>query len=67
MLGASHPMEAHRQESIYIMERAPAADALEGAASFLEKRPPNFPMKVSTDMPVAFPWAQEPVFDRRRH
>lgn len=66
MAGAAHPMDAHRMESIYIAERGPSADAREGAASFLEKREPRFPMKVSTDLPAAFPWQEEPAFDRRR-
>ena len=66
MAGAAHPMDAHRMESIYIAERGPSADAREGADSFLEKRPPRFPMKVSTDLPGAFPWQEEPAFDRRR-
>jgi enoyl-CoA hydratase/carnithine racemase len=67
MAGAAHPMDAHRLESIYIADRGPSADAREGADSFLEKRPPNFPLKVSTDMPAAFPWQEEPAFERRRH
>lgn len=56
MLGADHPMEAHRLDSraIYAMGRSP--DAYEGVSSFLEKRPPSFPMKVSADMPAFFPW-----------
>ncbi len=66
MGGASHPMEAHRMESIYILHRAPSADAAEGAASFLEKRAARFPLKVSTDLPPAFPWQDEPGFERRR-
>jgi hypothetical protein len=52
-------------ESIYIAQRAPSADAAEGAGSFLEKRPPRFPLRVSTDLPSDFPWRTEPPFDRR--
>ncbi|CAB4880833.1 unannotated protein [freshwater metagenome] len=66
MAGAAHPMDAHRMESIYIAERGPSPDAREGAESFLEKRPPKFPMRVSADLPLAFPWHDEPAFDRRR-
>jgi len=66
MAGAPHPMDAHRMESIYILHRAPSADAAEGAQSFLEKRPAQFPLKVSSDMPAAFPWRAEPSFERRR-
>jgi enoyl-CoA hydratase/carnithine racemase len=66
MSGAAHPMDAHRMESQYILHRAPSADAAEGAASFLEKRPAVFPLKVSSDLPAAFPWIGEPGFERRR-
>jgi enoyl-CoA hydratase/carnithine racemase len=67
MAGAAHPMDAHRMESIYIAQRGPSADAAEGAASFLEKRPPAFPLTVSADLPDAVPPFAEPPFDRRRH
>ena len=66
MAGAAHPMDAHRMESIYIAQRGPSADAREGADSFLERRPPSFPLTVSNDLPAAFPWRAEPDFDRRR-
>ena len=39
MLGAAHPMEAHRADSRGIALRGPSADAREGVESFLEKRP----------------------------
>lgn len=66
MAGASHPMEAHRMESIYILERAASADAAEGASSFLQKRPAAFPLTVSQDLPAAMPPRAEPPFERRR-
>jgi enoyl-CoA hydratase/carnithine racemase len=66
MLGSSHPMDAHRLESAYILERARSADATEGAQSFLEKRPPRFPLSVSADLPPNVPWQPEPLFERRR-
>jgi hypothetical protein len=31
-------------------------DAKEGIESFLTKRPPNFPMKINSDMPAFYPW-----------
>ena len=62
MLGASHPMEAHRAESRGIMQRGNSADAREGVTSFLEKRAANFTMKVSSDTPEIFPEWQDPEF-----
>jgi enoyl-CoA hydratase/carnithine racemase len=62
MLGADHPMEAHKIDSRGIYYRGKSADAIEGVESFLEKRAPSFPGKVSTDMPEYFPWWQEREF-----
>ena len=56
MLGADHPMEAHKIDSRAIFARGKQADAKEGVTSFLEKRPAAFPNKVSQDMPDFFPW-----------
>jgi enoyl-CoA hydratase/carnithine racemase len=59
MLGADHPMEAHKIDSRAIRSRGASGDAKEGVASFLEKRPAKFPDKVSKDMPPFFPWSPE--------
>jgi enoyl-CoA hydratase/carnithine racemase len=63
MLGADHPMEAHKIDSRGVYYTGRSADAREGVESFLEKRPAAFPGKVSTDMPEFFPWWQEPEFE----
>lgn len=63
MLGADHPMEAHKVDSKGIYSMGKSADVKEGVTSFLEKRKPVYPMKVSKDMPSYFPWWQERKFD----
>ena len=59
---ADHPMAAHAIDSRAIYRRARSGDAKEGIASFLEKRSPAYPDKVSTDLPDFFPWWDEPVY-----
>lgn len=62
MMGASHPMEAHRVDSRGIMERGRSNDSKEGVVSFLEKRPAAYPDKVSDGLPDIFPDWVEPEF-----
>jgi enoyl-CoA hydratase/carnithine racemase len=62
MAGASHPMEAHRADSRGIQARGKSGDAREGVTSFLEKRPPNYPDKVSADLPDIWPHWTPPTF-----
>ena len=62
MLGADHPFEAHVLESRTLNWIYGTGDSLEGIKSFLEKRPPAFPMKVSRDMPGFYPWWKEREF-----
>ena len=47
MLGADHPMEAHKIDSRGIYARGAPTDVKEGVVSFLEKRPAEFKNKVS--------------------
>lgn len=56
MQAAAHPLEAHRVDSkcIFFMGRSP--DAYEGVSAFLEKRPAQFAMRPSADMPPFYPW-----------
>lgn len=51
MLGAEHPMLAHRADSRGMFYRGRSADAAEGIAAFLEKRAARFPDKVSDGLP----------------
>src|SRR6185503_1389089 len=61
MLGASHPMEAHRLDSKAMFHRGRSADVKEGIASFLEKRPARFADGVSDGLPE-LPWGEEPKY-----
>jgi enoyl-CoA hydratase/carnithine racemase len=63
MLGADHPMEAHKIDSRGVYFTGKSADAHEGVQSFLEKRPAQFSGKVSTDMPEFFPWWEQRKFE----
>lgn len=62
MLGADHPMEAHKIDSRGMYFAGKAADAKEGVESFLEKRTAKFPLKVSEDMPEFYPWWEDREF-----
>jgi enoyl-CoA hydratase/carnithine racemase len=62
MMGASHPMEAHRVDSRAIKERGASDDAREGVTSFLEKRAAIYPDRVSDGLPDVFPGWVEPDF-----
>ena len=55
MAGADQPMRAHQADSRAIQSRGASADAREGVTAFLEKRTPNYPNKVSSDLPDIWP------------
>ena len=62
MLGAEHPMLAHRADSRGMFYRGQSADAAEGVTSFLEKRPARFPDRVSDELPDIMPGWVAPEF-----
>jgi enoyl-CoA hydratase/carnithine racemase len=62
MLGADHPMEAHRADSRAMFARGQSGDAREGVTSFLEKREAKFTDRVSDGLPEILPGREEPVF-----
>jgi enoyl-CoA hydratase/carnithine racemase len=62
MLGADHPMVAHRADSRAMLSRGQSEDVREGVTSFLEKRAPTFPDRVSDGLPDIFPGREEPAF-----
>lgn len=58
------PYRSHVADSRGIHVTGRGADAIEGITSFLQKRPPNFPGKVSADLPDIFSdpqpsWAED--------
>jgi enoyl-CoA hydratase/carnithine racemase len=62
MLGAEHPMLAHRADSRGMFYRGQSADVVEGVNSFLEKRPPRFTDRVSDGLPDVLPGWSTPEF-----
>ncbi|MFT4518464.1 MAG: enoyl-CoA hydratase/carnithine racemase [Halioglobus sp.] len=63
MLGASHPMEAHRLDSKAMNFMGAGPDSIEGIESFLEKRAPDFSMSVSQDFPSHLDLPEEPPYE----
>jgi enoyl-CoA hydratase/carnithine racemase len=63
MLGAEHPMFAHRADSRGMLYRGQSADATEGITAFLQKRPAHFPERVSDGLPDVLPGWSAPEFE----
>ena len=62
MLGADHPMDAHKIDSRGVFATGRLADATEGITAFFEKRPAEWSLKPSEDLPDFYPWWDEPTF-----
>lgn len=62
MSGKDHPVYANMYESRGLYHAGRSADAMEGVMSFLQKRAPVYPGKVSKDLPPGFPWWEEPPY-----
>jgi hypothetical protein len=56
-------MFAHRADSRGMSARGQSADAREGVTAFLEKRPAEFPDRVSDGLPDVFPGRTKPAFE----
>jgi enoyl-CoA hydratase/carnithine racemase len=54
--GSDLPFDALAVDGPFAMALGASGDVKEGVAAFLEKRAPNFPGHVTTDMPAGYPW-----------
>ena len=63
LLGADHPMEAHKLDSRAISALGQSADAHEGVGAFLAKRKADFRQRPSAEMPAFYPWWSERKFE----
>ena len=62
MLGAPHPMSAHRVDSRAMLARGQSVYEIPQSFVWLEKRPPRFGDKVSEGLPDVFGGWEEPAF-----
>ena len=53
---APDPFGLLKIDGAFAMALGSGGDVKEGVSSFLEKRPPAFPGRVSADMPAGYPW-----------
>ena len=62
MMGAAHPMAAHRLDSRAVWARGSSGDAREGVQAFLEKRAATFPDRVGDQWATFAPWLADPAW-----
>jgi enoyl-CoA hydratase/carnithine racemase len=53
---ADLPFELLKIDGPFVQTMGSTPDVREGVAAWMEKRPPAFPGRVSTDMPAGYPW-----------
>jgi enoyl-CoA hydratase/carnithine racemase len=53
---ATDPFDLLKVDGQFALTLGSSPDVKEGVTAFLEKRPPAFPGKVSSDMPDGYPW-----------
>ncbi len=56
---ADQPFDLLKVDGPFVQALGSTPDVKEGVTAFLEKRPPAFPGKVSSDMPNGYPWWTE--------
>jgi enoyl-CoA hydratase/carnithine racemase len=66
MLGAAHPMDAHRVDSLALAQTGDMADAAEGILAFMDKRAAQWRLRAPRDTPEWHPWWREPTYEEGR-
>jgi hypothetical protein len=54
--GDADPSGLLKVDGKFVTELGSGPDVREGVTAYMEKRPPNFPGKVTSDMPAGYPW-----------
>ena len=57
--GAELPFDVLKVDGPLVVALGSSGDVKEGVSAFLERRPPQFPGRASSDMPALYPWWKE--------